>query len=607
MKMHKDYITERKKMKDGISLLDIKESFRLFLRFNKYILRYWKPASIIFILGNFSIALSLLYPYIGKNVLDKGVVAKDIRVFMIYTAVGIGIYLVSLVVNSFCRYLTNYVIRKMRVDLTKDVFKKMNKYSLGFFQQKPTGTYIFRISHNIASASNMINAVLPNIVMAIFKLIAISIVIVFINWKILILIIGYQLFVLFQINLFIKKLERIIKSSLDKSEDIFKRLNEFFSHIYVVKAFGTITKEIRKYFHDFVKKMRLELDETKLIIISETVRNASDKLLFGIVAFYCSIMVIKGQMTLGSLAAIMAYLAMGIGAYASLLYLGQRIVLNRVLLERVTALFDAEVDIKEKDDAKRIKLCKGRIEFKNVSFAYKENVYVLKSMDFNIPPGAYVAIAGVSGCGKTTLLNLMLRLHDPTEGAVFLDDYDIKDFKFRSIYDQIGIALQEPFLWNDTVSNNILYGKEKADMAEVAHAAKLAEIHDFIMSLPQKYETAVGENAYSLSEGQKERIAIARAVIKRPKILILDEAMASLDSETEDKIMNNIRKEFKDSTIIVVSHRLSTVKKMDTIYFLRNNSFIETGTHDELLERNPEYRKLFASQIEQMPQDEILT
>ena len=228
----------------------------------------------------------------------------------------------------------------------------------------------------------------------------------------------------------------------------------------------------------------------------------------------------------------------------------------------------------------------------------KSDEFIVKGMNFSIKPSSKIALVGPSGCGKTTLLALILRLYEPKEGAILIDDLDIRDMKLKSLKTQIGIALQEPFLWNDTVANNILYGAEGAGREDLVKAAEIAEAHNFVSNLPKQYDSIIGEAACRISEGQKQRIAIARAVIGRPKILMLDEAMCSLDSETEDKIVDNIRREFENSTIIIVSHRLSTVRKMDCVYFLEGPGRMNIGTHDSLLTQNQKYRDLFASQIE---------
>lgn len=591
------------RLKKSTAILhDIKQGCRLFRRFNKYIFHYWKFELLLLILGNSSIVLSLAEPYIGKNALDKGILSKNMKVFTTYVIWGIGIYAFNLIIGNIHRYLKNYTIRRVRVDLAKDVFKRIRKYPLGVFQDSSTGRYIFRISNDVTDASNVINNTLPNLISYIFKLILITIIIALINWKILILIAVYQLLVLTQVSLFIKRIGEINRLTLERSEDIFKRLNEVFSHIYLVKAFGTMAREASKFLHDLIERMRVEIMETKLNIASDILQNTANKLFFGIISFYGSILVIKGEMTLGSLGATMAYITQGVGAYAALTNLGQQIVLNRIPLERVASLFDVDIDLKENNDSKDMIFRKGEIEFRNVTFGYKKDKHILHNMNFCVSSNMHIAIAGPSGCGKTTILNLILRLYDVDEGVILLDGCDIRELKFKSIYSQIAIAGQQPFLWDDTVKNNISYAQQNASLDQIIEAAHIAEAHNFILGLGKGYDTVIGENACKISEGQKQRIAIARAVIRKPKILILDEAMSSLDSEAGDKITDNIRAGFRDSTVIIVSHRLSALKKMDRVYFFESSGNMDSGTHSELLAQNKKYRELFAGQIEKEAQ-----
>jgi len=587
------------RFKQNIAILsDIRQGFRLFCRFNKYIYRYWKFGLLLLILGNFSILLSLAEPYIGKNALDKGILLRNKGVFVIYVIWGIGIYAVNLIVDYSHRYLKNYTIRRVRIDLSRDVLKRIRKYSLGTFQNKSTGENIYRVTNDITGAANVINDTLPNLLTCIFKLILITIIIVLINWKFLALIVVYQLLVLFQVGLFIKRIGEMISLKLTKSEDIFKKLSEVFSHIYLVKAFGTIAKEGRKLLHNLIQQMRMEVSETNLRIVSGILQNTANKLFFGVIGFYGSLMVIQGELTPGSLAAIMLYITQGLAAYSSIINLGQQVVLNRIPLGRIASLFDVDIDLKENGHPEDAILDKGSIEFRKVTFGYKNDKHILENMNFCISSNTLIAMVGPSGCGKSTVLNLLLRLYDVNSGGIFFDGHDIRNLKFKSIYSQIGIACQQPFLWNDTAASNIAYGAKGVGQKEIIWAAKISEAHDFITALPGGYDTVVGEDACKISEGQKQRIAIARALIKRPKILILDEAMSSLDSQTEDKIIDNIKKEFTASTLIIVSHRFSTVRKMDLVYFLEGSACMDIGTHKELVERNMEYVKLFSGQTE---------
>jgi ABC-type multidrug transport system fused ATPase/permease subunit len=272
----------------------------------------------------------------------------------------------------------------------------------------------------------------------------------------------------------------------------------------------------------------------------------------------------------------------------------------------LSEVLDADIEIRESKNAREATPLASPIAFKEVTFGYEENKAILEKISFVIPSKAKIALIGHSGRGKTTIINLILRLYDVNEGAVFLGALNLKEIKFKSLYRLTGVALQDTSLFNDSALYNITYGEAKYGLEDAVFAAKIACAHEFIMDLSKGYQTFLGDGSCKISQGQRQRLAIARAVIKKPKILILDEAMSSLDSQTEDKIIENIKKELKDSTLITISHRLSTARNMEKVYFLKSSSCMDTGTHDELLERSVGYRELFASQIEAEKKDEQL-
>lgn len=581
-----------------ISLYQIREAFKILCRFSKYLLRYWKFEIVLFLSGNLLIGLGLINPYLAKLILDQGILGRNTVFFIKFSVIAGIIFIFGWAFGKANGFLSGYIQNKVRIDLTQILFKKINKLALRFFQGRSTGELIFRINSDINSSTNIIIHTLPNLVMALLRLIYITIIISFINYKILLLVLGYQVLLALRTNLFTKKLQEIARADLAKSQDLFSVLSDFFSHIYFVKATGTGYALVRKYFSGFFQNIRREIKAKRIGLASESVITFSDKLFFGLAGLFGSLLVIKGKLTLGSLGAIMAYIGQGAFAYAAVFNSSRTILLSRIPLERLSEILDAEIEVKEKEGALAATFLKGEVEFKNVSFSYEKEKYVLENLTFNIAPQGKIAIVGQSGRGKTTILNLLLRLYDCCQGAILIDGHDVRDLKFKALYNQTGISLQEPFLFNESVKDNICFGQRRLGMDRVVAAAGAACAHEFIVELPDGYETVVGENACKISQGQKQRIAIARALIKRPKILILDEAMSSLDSETEDRIIENIKREFVNSTVMVVSHRLSTAKKMEMVYFLESPSCVQIGTHQELMERSVKYKELFASQIE---------
>ncbi|UCC95151.1 MAG: ABC transporter ATP-binding protein, partial [Candidatus Omnitrophota bacterium] len=399
--------------------------------------------------------------------------------------------------------------------------------------------------------------------------------------------------------LFSKWKREVMSRGILRAQGIFKVLQEVFSHIHLVKALGREKYEMKRFELNLQKRVETELKNAKVSQVGSFSSSVLQKIISGIIALYGGYQVIRGTMTLGSLTAIMIYLTQFIGYLKSVGELYQITVVNSVVRSRLAEILDIRPHIYDAEDAGPYHIKKGTVEFREVYFGYKENNLVLRNMSFLVEPQAKIALVGLSGSGKTTILYLILRLYQQQKGAVFIDGVDTRKIKLESLKSQVSIALQDSLLWNDTIMNNISYGAESATGDDVIRAAQLAHAHDFIMKLSNQYDSVIGERACKISEGQKQRIAVARTLIRKPKVLILDEAMSSLDSETEDKIVDNIKKEFKDSTAIIVSHRLSTVKKMDFVYFLENPGKMDIGTHSSLLLQNKNYRELFASQIEE--------
>ena len=567
-------------------------------RFNKYLYKYWKLEALVMILGLVSTPLGLLNPYLTKLVIDKAYANKDLKLFLILAVIGGSIFVFNGLMYSLNTYLSRRINRCVSFDMAKDIFRHLQSLPLSFFDNEYTSDHIYRISSDVGSVSNFVCDTIPQIIILLPRLLFILVIIFCLNWRLALFAFILVPIAHIRAYLFGKWLRVMTHRVIERSQDIFRELYEVFAHMHLVKAFGKEDYEVKKYEENLSKAIDFEIKNSKLSSISNFSSAVLDRVITGIIALYGGYQIIKGTMTLGSLTAVMIYSTQAVGLINLIGGFYETISINSVSRQRLAEILDIKPQIKDKEGAVTFQILQGRIEFRNVYFGYKEDEPVLKGLNFSIPPDSKIALVGASGCGKTTLLSLLLRLYEPTQGSILVDDVDIRDIKLESLKAQIGIALQEPFLLNDSIKNNILYAKENASNDEVMEAAHIAEAHNFILSFPEKYDTQIGENACKISEGQKQRIAIARAVVKRPKILILDEGMSSLDSQTEENIIDNLRNEFRQSTLIVVSHRFSTVQKMDLVYFLGNPSHIEIGTHEKLIERSQKYRGLFASQIE---------
>ena len=563
----------------------------------KYLYRHWKSGAVILILWLISLPLSLFNPYLAKLIVDKAYPDKDLKLFLILAVIGASIFILNSVINYFSSYFLQRIKRGVHFDITISIFRHLQNLPLKFFNHKSTGEHIYKIVSDVNTVTYFLCDSIPQMIMMIPRAIFILIIVFFLNWKLALFAVCVIPLTYLEPYFFAKFLRQVTTLVIEKSQQLWIRLYETFSHIHLIKALGKEDAEINRFEGDLKETMAAELKNERISNIRILSGSLLDRIISGAVVLYGGYLVIKGRMSLGSLSAVMIYLTQLFGLSKSINELFQAITVSSVSFKRLTEIMDTKPQIIDQYSAKDYRIG-GKIEFKNVSFGYTEK-FILRNLSFTIETGAKIALVGPSGCGKSTLLALIVRLYEPQEGAIEIDGIDTKQIRLTSLKEQIGIALQEEFLWNDTVKNNILYTKESASMDEVIWAAAIAEADDFINSLPQGLDTHIGENACRISEGQKQRLAIARAVIKKAKILILDEALSSLDSATEDRVVDNLKYNFPDSTLILVSHRLSSVRKMDIVYYLDGPCGIKIGTHAELVGQNLKYRELFASQIEE--------
>ncbi|MFH1201776.1 MAG: ABC transporter ATP-binding protein [Candidatus Omnitrophota bacterium] len=573
-----------------------KEDLRLFLKFAKFLLPYWKTELLVIVLGEVAVVFGLANPYLSKLLIDKGLLAKDPTFFIIIGLSMGGLFILTGLLNAATTYLSSYLNLKLRFDLHKKVFGHLTKLSFSFFQEKSTGGHIYRISYDIDRVISFITSSLSEILTILPRTLFIFAIIFYLDRQLALLSLFLIPFLYFVPYYFMQRLKTLYEELFKNSQDIYERLAEVFSHIQLVKAFGKEINEFRAYLRQLIINLKLSKKTTKLGAMSSFSGNVMSRLVSGIIFFYGGYWVIKGRLTFGSLTAIMLYINQLFGLQSRFANFFQQVAMGTLSCSRIDEILSQEPQIKASPDASLVKFTKGEIVFKEVRFAYGDKKPILENMNFRIEPGTHIALIGPSGCGKTTIINLILRLFEPQNGEIFIDGNNLEKIKFEALYEQIGIALQEPFLWNDTVENNIKYGKPNATQDEIMSVAQLTGIDSFINELPQKYDTKIGENATLLSEGQKQRIAIARAVIKKPAILILDEALSSLDVSSETRILEELLGKRKNLTCIIISHRLSMLNFVDRVYFLKSQNEIIISSTKEFLDsleyKNLEFAKL---------------
>lgn len=577
----------------------IKYNSNNIIYFLKYLKPYWKKEVIVWLLSIILAAISLVSPFLAKLVIDKAYAQRDWAFFIKLLILGAIVFVFSSLLQYLLDYLKQYISIKVNFDLNRAVFKKIENLPYGFYQQRPTGEYIYRSVVEIHSVSSFITNFAPELLFLIPKFLLTFVVLIAINWKMALFIFCIVPFFYIPSFFIARKIRKQSEKFLVSSQGIVENARETFFNMSLVKIFGEEKHEIRRFISRLVNNIRLNIVSLRLDFVSSFFESWSNRLLLGLITFYGGYNIIKGQMTLGSFTAIMLYINQMLSLQGALIIsFTQRLIAGNVSIERLADILKSWPQEKEEENAREFLFSSGEIEFKDVSFGYYPAKFILEHLNFKIAGGSAIGLTGNSGRGKTTLINLIVKLYHVSEGHILIDGQDIDLIRNKSLREQIGVALQKPILWNDSIENNIIYGCSKASEEEILRASRITCADGFIKDLPQGYKTIVGEEAVRLSEGQKQRIAIARAIIKNPKILIIDEGMSSLDSQTEDEIINNIKRELKNTTLIIVSHRLSTIKKMDVVCLLEKTDKINIATHEQLVKQNPAYKELFASQIE---------
>lgn len=573
-----------------------KPQFKLFFRFLKLLLPYRGRWLAILILSGCGTILGLVNPYLTKLVIDNAITNKDLRGFIILALAGGMVFVVNGLLSSWKGYLDRYVNAKIDFDLNKTVFTRFERLPYAYFQNKSTGEHLYKIGYDIERVTGFVTTALPQAVSIFPKLVFVLAIVFYLNWKMALLSLMLAPFLYLPAYYFTRRMKGVWKTLIENSEGIFKWLEEIFSHIQMIKVFGKGAAAAREYLSKLEVNLRIKIQNIRLEMLNSFAGGAASKIIIGLIVFYGGYQVIQGSLTLGSLTAIMVYLSQLTELQYNVAYFFQNAALGLVSCRRVAEILDEQAPAIDETSSRRRVFHKGEIIFRDVHFGFSAQVPVLRNVSLRVEAAGCAAVTGHSGCGKTTLLNLLLRLYEPWSGEITIDGYKIEEMDIVSLREQIGVVLQEPFLFNETVAANIGYGREGAGEDEIMRAAEIAAADAFVRGLPKGYYTVIGENACRLSEGQKQKIALARAVIKKPRILILDEAFSAMDSASEEAIIENLRQTQQGVTIITVSHRLSTVLTADLVYFFSREEGLLSGKAETLLKTNGEFRGLFAGQ-----------
>ncbi len=569
------------------------------LRIIRYISGNWHLFLISVVGMLLSVAITVQIPLLTKDAIDKALpllmnenTAELGQSRLLSLSVGIvGLTVIAGVLFFVRRYANTYFSQKVAYDVRNDIFAALQTQSFAFYDKVRTGQLLTKVTTDIDRIRMFLGWYLTFLINSIFLLSATiySMLSMALDLTLLLLLLLPPLFLAFYF--FGKNIRPLFQQMREQYGSLTSVLHENITGIRVVRAFAREDFEINrfksendKYFETTLASVRVRAFFIPLI--------ASLIGLGTIVIFWFGgSEVINGGLTIGALVAFNAYLAMLVMPMRFLGFFVSGYELSMTAGDRVFEIMDAEPEIKEKPNAMILSKLQGHVKFERVSFCYEKGQPILKNINLEAKPGENVALLGATGSGKSTIIRLIPRFYDVTSGRITVDDHDIRDVKLKSLREQIGIVSQETFLFTMSIKENIAYGNPKATMNEITDAAKTARAHEFISILPEGYDTRVGERGVTLSGGQQQRIAIARALLSNPKILILDDSTSSVDVDTEYEIQQALQALLKNRTTFVITQRVSTIRNADKIVVLENGEIAEEGTHETLMaEKGPYYR-----------------
>ena len=570
------------------------KNYRRLLRYLRpYVWPYFTIAMVC--MAGYS-ATSGALPFLVQRVIDDVFAQKDKTSLFYLPFLIIGVFAFRGLVNFGDHYLTAYVGLRIINDVRDGLNRHLQSLSLSFFQRHPTGTLISRVTNDVSLVRSALTDSVASLIRDTTSLLALIVVAFLKDW-----VLATIAFVVFPasvlpITRMSKKIKRFTKRGQVAKGNLTNLLQESIQGNRIVKAFGMEKYEIDRFQEENQRVFKQSIRGSRTQSVVTPAMELLASFAIGAVVWYGGSSVIAGGRTQGEFMAFMTAMFLMYQPFKHLTRTYTTIQQGLAGAERIFEVLDEESEIKDRADAQPISGFSRMIEFHDLSFGYGDEL-VLNNINLEIRAGEMVALVGMSGVGKSTMADLIPRFYEVTSGKITIDGADIRDVALQSLRFQIGMVSQHTFLFNDTVRNNIAYGDPSKDMDHIVAAAQAAYAHDFIMALPQGYDTMIGELGMRLSGGQRQRLAIARALLKDAPILILDEATSSLDTDSERLVQEALENLIVRRTSLVIAHRLSTIRKATRIVVLVDGSIVEEGTHEELLARKSEYSRLYTLQF----------
>jgi len=550
-------------------------------------------------------AIDLVFPQLTQRTLDQYIPNGQMRTLLIMLIVMAALYTLRMVFNYIVDYWGHVVGTRMEYDMRKEIFSHLQILSFSYFDKVRTGKIMSRIISDLRDITELAHHGPEDVFISIVTLIGAFILLMMTNVYLTLIVFSFIPVMLIYGIKKRKKMAVAFRTVRKKIANVNADLENSISGIRVAKSFTNEDFEMEKFDignNEFRKSREFAFKSMAEMTAGITfINNILKVVLLGVGGYFS----FKGWLSIGSLVAFFMYIELFFQPVRRLMMFTQQYESGMAGFERFVEVMNINPEIQEKPNALELKNAKGEIDVENVSFSYDQKDYVLKGCSLKVPAGKTIALVGPSGGGKTTLCHLIPRFYEINEGSIKIDGYDIRDLTLESLRKNIGIVQQDVFLFAGTIRDNIAYGRGNATDDEIIEAAQHANIHDFIMSLDEGYETYIGERGVRLSGGQKQRISIARVFLKNPPLLILDEATSALDNETELKIQQSLERLSMGRTSLIIAHRLSTIKHADEILVISRDGIVERGKHEELIQKDGYYSKLYHAQFKGYLPDDI--
>jgi len=570
----------------------------IIIRLMAYLKPYKAKSMIVILLMILVMLCNVVNPYLLQQAIDVHVVNKDINGILLIGGLLLIINIFAWIASKIRWTMISKITNNILVNIRHELYEHIQKLSFDFFDNRPVGKILARVVGDVNALKNLFNQSIQTLIPELLSLICVAIAMFILNIKLAmacIILLPFLTIAMFYIEIHSRKRWEVFRN---KRSNLNGFTHEDFSGIKVVQAFAN-EKNTEKNFRKMVKGQKEAfLNAVRLNDCFWPLVELSWGIGTLIVFAVGYRLILSGEIQVGKLIAFSMYTGMFWRPIMNLSSFYNTLITNFAAADRIFDILDQEPDIENIGKAPKMNRIEGKVEFRNIDFSYNVGGKVLNNINFKVNPGDKIALVGATGSGKTTIISLLSRFYDPTDGEILVDGKNIKYVDLYSYRSQMGIMLQDTFLFSSTIMENIRYGRLDATDEEVINAAKAVNAHEFIMKLENGYDTEVNERGSRLSLGQRQLVSFARALLANPRILILDEATSNIDTQTEMLVQKGIEKLIKGRTSFVIAHRLSTIRDCDKILVISDGEIIEAGTHDELLRNKGMYYDLYSAQYE---------